>query len=69
MPSQIQSVHVHIMLYVHHVNLQKSLLRFFFCTLNQNPGVNARILYYKKTTRLVKRTAEYKTTSLINVFT
>lgn len=70
MPSQIQSVHVHIMLYVHHVNLQKSLLRFFFfCTLNQNPGVNARILYYKKTTRLVKRTAEYKTTSIINVFT
>lgn len=47
----------------------KVTAEIFFCTLNQNPGVNARILYYKKTTRLVKRTAEYKTTSIINVFT
>lgn len=67
MPSQIQSVHIHVTCAPRESS--KVTAEIFLYTLNQNPGVNTRIMYYNKTTRLVKRTAEYKTTSIINVCT
>lgn len=61
--------HTQTLMCVPHKSTQLVAEIFLYSKSKPRCRFNVRNMYYCKTTRLVKRTAEYKTSSTINVFT